>query len=185
MDPHSSRVRRLTDPVSIAGYTGDESSSFHGSAEAVVLPRNVDEVCEVVAAAQATRTPLTVSGAGTSITGSRVPDGGIVLSVERLRNTRAIGWEGVLGGPPGMRRDTWIDLAGPDHAILLSPDRDRALVPAGVRLSEIDRLLAAEGRLYPPDPTEMTAMLGGTIATNASGARSYRYGSTRNWIDAL
>jgi D-lactate dehydrogenase (cytochrome) len=38
---------------------------------------------------------------------------------------------------------------------------------------------------YPPDPTEMTAQLGGTVATNASGARSYYFGSTRAHINAL
>jgi len=35
---------------------------------------------------------------------------------------------------------------------------------------------------YPPDPTEMGAALGGTVSTNASGARTYRYGPTRNWV---
>ncbi|MCK5842652.1 MAG: FAD-binding oxidoreductase, partial [Candidatus Sabulitectum sp.] len=38
---------------------------------------------------------------------------------------------------------------------------------------------------YPPEPTETTASIGGTIATNASGASSYRYGSTRNWVAGL
>ncbi|MFW9997190.1 MAG: FAD-binding oxidoreductase, partial [Candidatus Odinarchaeota archaeon] len=35
---------------------------------------------------------------------------------------------------------------------------------------------------YPIDPTEMTATIGGTVATNASGARTYKYGATREWI---
>ncbi|NVM25848.1 MAG: FAD-binding protein, partial [Desulfobacterales bacterium] len=35
---------------------------------------------------------------------------------------------------------------------------------------------------YPPDPTETGAALGGTVATNASGARTYKYGATRNWV---
>ncbi|HAL16037.1 MAG TPA: FAD-binding oxidoreductase, partial [Anaerolineaceae bacterium] len=38
---------------------------------------------------------------------------------------------------------------------------------------------------YPPDPTETTASLGGTVATNASGARTYRYGPTRAWIRGI
>ena len=38
---------------------------------------------------------------------------------------------------------------------------------------------------YPPDPTETSASLGGTVATNASGARTYRYGPTRDWVRGL
>jgi D-lactate dehydrogenase (cytochrome) len=41
------------------------------------------------------------------------------------------------------------------------------------------------GYFYPPDPTEMSASLGGTVATNASGARTYRYGSTRDWVRGI
>lgn len=174
MDLSGTRIQQLTDSATIAGYTGDESSSFHGSATAVVLPRTVDEVCEVVVRAIAQHVPLTLSGAGTSITGSRVPHDGVVLSTERLRDLRLPEWT-----------RGWDELSDGGCRVLLSPGRARARVPAGVRLSELDRLLAAEGRLYPPDPTEMTAMLGGTIATNASGSRSYRYGATRNWVEAL
>jgi len=38
---------------------------------------------------------------------------------------------------------------------------------------------------YPVDPTEMSATIGGTVATNASGARTLKYGPTRNWIKGL
>ena len=38
------------------------------------------------------------------------------------------------------------------------------------------------GQFYAPDPTEITASVGGTIATNASGSRSFRFGSTRRHI---
>jgi len=38
---------------------------------------------------------------------------------------------------------------------------------------------------YPPDPTEMGAALGGTVSTNASGARTYKYGATRNWVRCI
>lgn len=53
---------------------------------------------------------------------------------------------------------------------------------AGVRLEDIPR---SGSRYYPVDPTEMGASLGGTIATDASGSRSYHYGSTRNYVEAL
>ncbi|MHC4252681.1 MAG: FAD-binding oxidoreductase, partial [Planctomycetota bacterium] len=44
---------------------------------------------------------------------------------------------------------------------------------------------AAESWFYPVDPTESSAFVGGTVATNASGGRSYRYGPTRAWVRGL
>ena len=41
------------------------------------------------------------------------------------------------------------------------------------------------GQFYAPDPTEWTASVGGTIATNASGSRSFRFGSTRRHVLGL
>lgn len=56
---------------------------------------------------------------------------------------------------------------------------------AGVALQTLHDEAARAGQMYPPDPTEWTASVGGTIATNASGSRSFRYGATRRWIRAL
>src|SRR3546814_5823049 len=38
---------------------------------------------------------------------------------------------------------------------------------------------------YPPVPTFDGAFVGGTIATNAAGAATFKYGSTRPWVDAI
>jgi D-lactate dehydrogenase (cytochrome) len=54
-----------------------------------------------------------------------------------------------------------------------------------VSLVELDAALAAAGRYYPPAPTFMGAFVGGTIATNAAGAATFRYGSTRQWVEAI
>jgi FAD/FMN-containing dehydrogenase len=61
----------------------------------------------------------------------------------------------------------------------------RAIVGAGVSLDSLQREAARTGQFYAPDPTEWTASIGGTIATNASGSRSFRYGSTRRHILGL
>jgi FAD/FMN-containing dehydrogenase len=61
----------------------------------------------------------------------------------------------------------------------------RAIVGAGVSLDSLQREVARTGQFYAPDPTERTASIGGTIATNASGSRSFRYGSTRRHILGL
>jgi FAD/FMN-containing dehydrogenase len=60
-----------------------------------------------------------------------------------------------------------------------------AIAGAGVTLQELQEAAAPSRQFYPPDPTERTASVGGSIATNASGSRSYRYGSTRRWVDGL
>ena len=60
-----------------------------------------------------------------------------------------------------------------------------ASVGAGVTLDELHAAAKATGQFYPPDPTETMAFLGGTIACNSSGSRSFKYGATRRWIERL
>jgi D-lactate dehydrogenase (cytochrome) len=62
---------------------------------------------------------------------------------------------------------------------------DRVAVGAGVTLTQLDEVLAAAGAYYPPGPTFTGAFVGGTVATNASGAATFKYGSTRDWVQAL
>jgi len=56
---------------------------------------------------------------------------------------------------------------------------------AGVTLTELDAALARAGRYYPPAPTFPGAFVGGTLATNAAGAATFKYGTTRDWVSAL
>ncbi len=60
-----------------------------------------------------------------------------------------------------------------------------AIVGAGVLLRDLHAAAQRSGQFYPPDPTETAASIGGTIATNASGSRSFKYGATRRWIESL
>ena len=52
-------------------------------------------------------------------------------------------------------------------------------------LSDLQLAVDHEGLLYPPDPTERGCYIGGNVATNASGARTFKYGPTRNYISRL
>src|SRR5215475_16048130 len=61
----------------------------------------------------------------------------------------------------------------------------KCVAEAGVRLSELQSAVDAKSLLYPPDPTERSCFLGGTIATNASGARTFKYGATRIYVQRL
>ncbi len=60
-----------------------------------------------------------------------------------------------------------------------------ARVGAAVTLKELNAAALPSGQFYAPDPTENTASVGGTISTNASGSRSFRFGSTRRHILGL
>src|SRR5262245_7857720 len=59
---------------------------------------------------------------------------------------------------------------------------DRARIGAGVSLLELEAELRARRLFYAPTPTFRGASLGGTAATNAAGAATFKYGSTRDWI---
>lgn len=61
----------------------------------------------------------------------------------------------------------------------------QARVGAGVLLKEVQAAAAAAGQFYAPDPTENTSSIGGNIAANASGSRSFRFGATRRHVLAL
>ncbi|MEL6348884.1 MAG: FAD-binding oxidoreductase [Myxococcota bacterium] len=89
------------------------------------------------------------------------------------------------------RRTSTTGAPVPHGGWLLSTERlDRIVglnrVEAGVILGDYQRFVAEQGMLFPPDPTSRDdSTVGAAIANNASGARSYRYGATRPWIEAL
>jgi D-lactate dehydrogenase (cytochrome) len=62
---------------------------------------------------------------------------------------------------------------------------DSVHLEAGVTLADLDAALRNAGRYYPPTPTFMGAFVGGTIATNAAGAATFKYGTTRDWVQAI
>ena len=68
---------------------------------------------------------------------------------------------------------------------ILAIEDDRVRVQPGVAISALQEALAAAGRYYPPFPTYTGAFVGGVVATNASGAGTFKYGSTRGWVEAL
>jgi D-lactate dehydrogenase (cytochrome) len=147
-----------TKPDEIHDFLGDASYLPGGFTSEVVFPESAEEVAQVLAKATRDKTPVTISGAGTGTVGGRVPFGGIVIATDRLNHIKRVGRD-EKGG----------------HAV----------AQAGVRLIDLQRAVEADGLLYPPDPTERTCFLGGTIATNASGSRTFKYGPTRNYVERL
>jgi D-lactate dehydrogenase (cytochrome) len=143
----------------VQSYLSDASNLPVGRAERVVFPETVEGVADVLAASSRDGVPVTVSGAGTGVVGGRVPFGGTVLATDRLNRIIEIVKGETSGG--------------------------RATVEAGVTLADLRRAVESQGMLYPPDPTEWSCYVGGTVATNASGARTFKYGPTRNYVRRL
>jgi D-lactate dehydrogenase (cytochrome) len=147
-----------SNPDEIQSFLADASHMREGYAERVLFPENAEEVAEILRAATHDQTPVTVSGAGTGTVGGRIPLNGIVLATDKLNQIRSIAHD-----EPG----------------------GSAVAEAGVRLSDLQRFVESENLFYPPDPTERSCFLGGTVATNASGARTFKYGPTRNYVERL
>jgi FAD/FMN-containing dehydrogenase len=131
----------------------EDASGFTGEADRLEKPSSAEEAAGILAAASRAGTPVTIAGAGTGVTGGAVPNGGIVLSLERFRRLEIGAGEARAG--------------------------------AGLLLHELQTAAKKAGQFYAPDPTHNAAALGGTIANNASGSRSFRYGSTRRHLKSL
>ena len=67
----------------------------------------------------------------------------------------------------------------------LEVGKGRAVVGPGVLLREVQAAAANSAQFYAPDPTENTSSIGGNIAANSSGSRSFRYGATRRHVLSL
>lgn len=143
-----------TDKEIIASYLRDESGLLGAHCDKVVIPESYQEVSDVLKQASFDKTPIYLSGAGTGVTGGRLPFGGVVISLEKL--------DRILDVRPGEIR-----------------------VQAGVSIARIHEAAGSTGYIYPPDATEWDASIGGNIATNASGSRSFKYGATRNYVEEI
>ncbi len=146
-------------PDEIESFLSDASHILDGRAERVVFPENIDEVTEVLREATRTQTPVTISGAGTGTVGGRIAFAGTVLATDKLDQIKSIAHHEHGGGS--------------------------AVVEAGVMLASFQRFVESEALFYPPDPTERSCFVGGTIATNASGGRTFKYGPTRDYVERL
>ena len=72
---------RKSDPQTIAPYLKDASNYAEGSAEEVIIPESIDELIIFLGG---NNRPITVAGAGTGVTASRIPQSGVIVSLERI-----------------------------------------------------------------------------------------------------
>src|SRR6266545_2521627 len=94
-----------------------------------------------------------------------------------------IGAQSSLTGGATPMGDVLLSTARLNRIIEIGADSVR--VQAGATLVEVDVALARAGKYYPPAPTFAGAFVGGVIATNAAGAATFKYGTTRDWVQAL
>ncbi len=136
-------------------YLTDASNLAGGRADKLFIPETREEISEILREANEKNISVTISGARTGTVGGAIPFGGFVISLEKFTKLE------------------------------IDKDERKAIVGAGVLLTELQKQTDAEGLFYPPDPTEWSCQIGGTVATNASGARSFKYGATRDYVEGL
>lgn len=159
-------------------YLTDESK-MTGRGEHVIIPVDESELREAVRINNSKGNPITVSAMRTGVCGGCVPLEGDVLSLERMAGVIGIGRD-ERGYFARVLPCTTIDEI---NRVLRIGDFSRLTdVTEGAR-----EMLASEPvpYFYPVDPTEMNGSIGGNIACNASGPRTYRYGPTRDWVRRL
>ncbi len=155
-----SAVLRSPDAATIADFLHDESKLAATGVASLARPTTLDELRQVLAWHAHERHAVSVSGSRTGVTGGAVPDPeSHMVSLGDLR--------GILRVDDG--------------------DHPSATVLAGTWLSELNAHLAAchPDLVFPVDPTETSASFGGMVSTNAGGARSFRFGAMREWVEAL
>ena len=160
-------------------YLRDESRST-GHADSISFPVTEKDVQAVLL--QADNVSVTIQGARTGLAAGAVPYGGHILNLSKMNRIT------------GLRYDQ-------------EQERFFLTVQAGVLLTQVRRalqdqnfdteswsesslqaleLLQKSGQwFFSPDPTETSATIGGMVACNASGARSYHYGPTRDYVEQL
>ncbi len=134
-------------------HAKDESFHQRRRPDVVVWPLNIEEVSAILRLANEKRIPVTPWGAGTSLEGNPIPvEGGIVLDLQQM-----------------------------NHILELRTEDLQVRVEAGVIYKELNQSLSRYGLFFPPDPGA-SATIGGMVGNNASGIRTIKYGSTKDFV---
>ncbi len=159
-------------------YLKDESRTV-GHAQSISFPKSESDVIAQLSDCSRQNIPVTIQGARTGLAAAAVPFGGHILNLSMMKQVLALRQENgqfFLTVEPGL---TLLECNQ-----MLS---NRRLATAAFSAASLAALDEMEGKSYffAPDPTETTCTIGGMAACNASGARSFLYGPTRNHITAL
>ena len=185
-DVDLSQIKTVTDQTEItdtyALYLDDESHSYEGVAEKIIFPSTEAEVAAIMRAAYDTSSAVTIQGGRTGLTGAAVPLGGIAINLEKMTDLLYMDYnekEGLytIAAEVGVPLEDLVRSVSTKSLDVLknkgSEDQQAALT----------KFLGESGTFtFPVDPTETSAWLGGIVACNASGAKTYKYGAVRDWV---
>lgn len=135
-----------------ADFCHDEYPGGNYTPDAVVEAVSTEQVAAVLKVCYENDVPVTVRGAGTGQVGGSVPIKGGVVLSTK-------GMDKILGFADGILK-----------------------VQAGVMLQDVKAEAEKNGLVYYPDPGELTATIGGNVATNAAGPCAVKYGKTGDYV---
>ena len=142
------------DPDRLAPKLVEWRDRWSGTTPLLVLPRSTEEVAAVIGICAETATPVTPQGGNTGLVAGQIPQGEILLSLERLRAIREV-----------------------------EPTDDVIVAEAGVPLAVVHEAAQAVGRRFPLSlASEGSATIGGLVSTNAGGTAVLRYGTMRELV---
>ena len=123
--------------------------------DVVVFVENIEQVQNVVKLANKYKTPIICRGAGTNVVGAcSTEHGGIVLNFSKMNKILEINRENMT-----------------------------ARVQSGVVLGDLQKAVESFGLFYPPDPSNLAvSTIGGSIAQSSGGAKSFKYGTTKDYV---
>lgn len=123
--------------------------------DAVVFVNNIEDIQKVLLTANKHKIPVICRGAGTNVVGAcRTDHGGIVLNFSRMNKILEINQENMT-----------------------------ARVEPGVIVGDLQKEADKLGLYYPPDPSNLAvSTIGGSIAQSSGGARTFKYGSTKDYV---
>ena len=140
-----------------ADYGHDELGGVTSMPDVLVRVLTTEEVSAVMKYAYERDIPVVVRGSGTGLVGASVAlEGGIMIETVRM-----------------------------DRILELDTENLTVTVQPGVLLMDLAAFAESNGFLYPPDPGEKSATIGGNISTNAGGMRAVKYGVTRDYVRGL
>ncbi|MDD2717243.1 MAG: FAD-linked oxidase C-terminal domain-containing protein [Candidatus Wallbacteria bacterium] len=138
-------------------YHRDELTGLRSAPEALVEVRCTEEISRIMKYAYEHCIPFTPRGQGT----------------------------GLVGGAVALHGGIMLILTGMNQILELDQENLTLTVESGVMLMEISKYAEDHDLLYPPDPGEKSATIGGNISTNAGGMRAVKYGVTRDYVRGL
>jgi glycolate oxidase len=146
-----SKIERLV-------YSYDATPNFQSMPDAVVSPRNAEEVSEILKICNQYGIPIVPRGSGTNLCAGTCPtEGGVVLLFKHMNKILEIDEENLT--------------------ITVQP---------GVITLDLINAIEDKGLFYPPDPSSMKiSTIGGNINENSGGLRGLKYGVTRDYVIGL